>query len=110
MLILGEDTDPETYAAMAAELGLDKPFFVQYFNYIISAVQGDFGFSWITKIPVFDEILARFPTTLWLTIGAICLKVIIGVPIAAVLYEIIKKQSALRIEARAIEAQNEDTH
>lgn len=81
MLILGEDADPETYAAMAAELGLDKPFFVQYINYIVSAVQGDFGFSWITKIPVFDEILARFPTTLWLTIGAICLKVIIGVPI-----------------------------
>ena len=36
--------------------------------------------------------------------------IIIGVPIAAVLYEIIKKQSALRIEARKAEAENEDTH
>jgi len=81
MILLGEDTDPETYQAMAHELGLDKPFFVQYFTYLLNAVQGDFGVSWITKIPVFDEILARFPTTLWLTVGAICLKTIIGVPI-----------------------------
>lgn len=81
MIILGEDADQATYDAMAHELGLDKPFFVQYVNYIFSAIKGDFGYSWITKIPVFDEILARFPTTLWLTIGALCLKVLIGVPV-----------------------------
>jgi peptide/nickel transport system permease protein len=84
LIIMGEDVDEETHAAMEKEMGLDKPFIVQYFNYVFKAVQGDFGNSWIKKIPVFDEILARFPTTFWLTLGAICLKVLIGVPIGVV--------------------------
>ena len=84
LIIMGEDVDEETHAAMEKEMGLDKPFIVQYFNYVFKAVQGDFGNSWIKKIPVFDEILARFPTTFWLTLGAICLKVLIGVPIGVI--------------------------
>jgi len=84
MILLGENPDPQAYAEMTRELGLDKPFFVQYFNYILSVLKGDFGKSWFTKIPVFDEILARFPTTFYITVGAICLKVLIGVPIGVI--------------------------
>jgi len=84
MMMLGDNPDPQAYAELTRELGLDKPFFVQYFNYIASALKGNFGKSWITKIPVFDEILARFPTTFYITVGAICLKVLIGVPIGVI--------------------------
>jgi peptide/nickel transport system permease protein len=80
-VILGNEYTPETSAKVAADLGLDKPFFVQFSNYVIGLVQGDFGMSYITRAPVGDELAARFPNTLKLVLLAMAFCVALGVPI-----------------------------
>ena len=80
-VILGNEYNPEASARVAADLGLDKPFFVQFFNYVIGLVQGDFGMSYITRAPVGHELAARFPNTLKLVLLAMAFCVALGVPI-----------------------------
>ena len=83
-MILGQSANPEQVAKLEAELGLDQPFFTRYFNFILGALRGDFGQSYQTRLPVFDEILSRFPTTLRLATMAMCLATMIGVPIGVI--------------------------
>ncbi len=52
------------------ENGLDQPFYVQYWKWLGNAVQGNFGFSKASSLPVLDTILQRFPATLELAIFA----------------------------------------
>lgn len=80
-LILGESASKEALEAKREELGLNDPFMVQYFRYVSSAVLGDFGRSYTTNVPVVQEIMSRFPNTLALTISAIILAIMIGIPI-----------------------------
>lgn len=80
-IILGERAAPEQIAKLREEMGLDKPFSVRYVSYIANAVRGNFGSSYRTKLPVFTEIMDRFPTTLKLTVGGILLMVLIGLPV-----------------------------
>ncbi len=78
---LGEQASPEAVAQLKKELGLDKPFVVQYANYVYKAVfKGDLGKSYASKRPVAQELLARFPTTLLLAFLSIVLAVAIGIP------------------------------
>lgn len=83
-IILGIDAPIEAVEAKNEELGYYDPLPVKYGKWLISAVQGDFGESWRTGKPVFDEIFARFPNTLKLATIAIVLSVIIGVPIGII--------------------------
>ncbi|MBC5581563.1 ABC transporter permease [Anaerofilum sp. BX8] len=83
-MILGQSASPEQVAKLEAELGLDQPFFVRYFNFWKGAVQGDFGKSYQTSLPVFEEILTRFPTTLKLATAAMFIATLIGVPVGVI--------------------------
>ena len=75
------DYTPEQYAEKAAEWGLDKPFFEQFFNYIKKIVtKGDFGYSYYSGISVKSELSARFPVSLKLGLISVVLTVLIGVP------------------------------
>ena len=65
-LILGMDASLEDLAALRAELGLDKPVIVQYFNYMLKVLQGDFGTSWLSGYKVLPEFLHRLPNTILL--------------------------------------------
>ena len=65
-------------------MGLNDPFFVQYGNYVLNAVQGDFGTSYQNRQPVVKQILQRYPTTLKLAFGSILLAVLIGIPIGII--------------------------
>ncbi|MGL5720939.1 MAG: ABC transporter permease [Brevinema sp.] len=80
-LILGDNATPEALAAKRTELGLDKPFLVQYFHYASRAIVGDFGRSYTSSIPVLQEIWSRFPNTFILTICSIALAILIGIPV-----------------------------
>ncbi len=80
-IILGKDAPPEAVEQLREELGLDDPFFQRYFNYVINAIQFDFGYSYRTGDPVFNEILPVFPVTLTLAISAIAVCAIIGIPL-----------------------------
>lgn len=80
-MILGEDATLEAIAQVREELGLDDPFFVRFFNYLLNAARLDFGNSWQTRRPVFTEIFARFPTTMQLAGMSVALALILGIPL-----------------------------
>lgn len=72
--------DPARHAAMKAEMGLDKPLYVQYFKYIGNVLKGDLGKSFVTKKPVLEEFFTLFPATLELSLCAMIFAVIFGIP------------------------------
>ncbi len=79
-LILGITAKQADIDALNHQLGVDQPFFVQFFNYIKDMVtQFDFGTSYRTGKPVFDEILSRFPTTFWLALLSMIISSIVGI-------------------------------
>jgi len=72
--------DPARYQRLLHEFGLDRPLPVQYADYLWKAVHGDLGFSTITHEPVFREFIARFPATIELSLCAMLLALMIGLP------------------------------
>ncbi|HEV7915639.1 MAG TPA: ABC transporter permease subunit [Albitalea sp.] len=70
----------ERYERLLHEFGLDRPLSVQYLDYLWKAVHGDLGLSTITHEPVFQEFMARFPATLELSLVAMLLALVIGLP------------------------------
>lgn len=81
-LLAGErGIDPARHAALRAELGLDRPLLEQYWIYIQKVLQGDLGVSIVTKTPVLDEFLTLFPATIELSLFAIGLALLVGLPI-----------------------------
>lgn len=83
-LILGQSASPEQVARLEEELGLNNPFFVRYFEYIFNMLKGDFGESYQTGLPVLQEILSRFPTTLTLAAIAMFIATLVGVPVGVI--------------------------
>jgi len=79
--IMGASITPEQYAHKAAELGLDKPFIIQFFNYIKNIVlHFDLGTSYADGRAVATIIMERFPVTLTLGLLGISIPVIVGIP------------------------------
>ena len=79
--VLGSTFTQEEYDAKEAELGLDKPFLVQFFNYVKNIVtRFDFGSSYQSGRPVGEEIMERFPITLKLGLLSSLVTIIIGIP------------------------------
>ncbi|MBU5426090.1 ABC transporter permease [Tissierella pigra] len=83
-LILGESAQPAQVEALREEMGLNDPFIVQYVRFITKALTGDFGRSYSTNRPVFDEVFARFPATLKLTAAAMLIAIAIGIPVGII--------------------------
>ncbi len=71
---------PEQHTALLTKLGLDKPLWEQYFNYISDILQGNFGTSVLTNRPVLDEFLELFPATIELATCAMIFAIVIGLP------------------------------
>jgi dipeptide transport system permease protein len=81
MLMSGERVmDPERHAQIMHDLGLDRPFYAQFADYLGGVLQGDLGTSIVTKRPVLEEFFSLFPATVELSLCAILLAVAIGVP------------------------------
>ena len=80
-LLAGErGIDPARHAEIRADLGLDRPLLIQYGVYIGDIAQGDLGRSILTREPVLEEFLARFPATLELSVCAILFALAVGLP------------------------------
>lgn len=94
-LILGTSAPQEAIDQLNHELGFDEPFLIRYLDYVKNAVQGNFGNSYRTNKPVFDEIFSRFPTTLKLAILGVLTSIIIGIPIG--ILSAVKQYSKLDI-------------
>ncbi|HEY0213262.1 MAG TPA: ABC transporter permease subunit [Paenirhodobacter sp.] len=82
LLMAGErGLSPERHAELSHQLGYDKPFLAQYFDFLMRLLHGDLGNSLVTKKPVLTEFLVLFPATVELAIVAIILATLIGVPV-----------------------------
>ena len=81
VMIMGEGTSAEALEALREEMGLNDPFLIRYFNYVLDVAQGNLGTSYLTRRGVADEIFARAPTTLSLAFYGTILSIIIGVPL-----------------------------
>jgi dipeptide transport system permease protein len=75
---------PENYAALRERFGFNEPIWQQYFDYIWRLLHGDLGISFSTKRPVLDEFLVLFPATIELTVVAMLVAVVIGVPVGII--------------------------
>ena len=86
----GAAVSREVIDAAREELGLDQPFFKQYFLWLFGMLSGDMGVSYISGLRVFDTFLSKLPATLLLTAMSIFLTVVISIPfgiLSAVSYE-----------------------
>ena len=72
--------DPARYARLLHEFGLDRPLYVQYFDYLGNVLRGQLGNSITTHEPVLREFATLFPATLELGFCAILLALLIGLP------------------------------
>lgn len=79
VFMLGQEVTPEKAAALRAELGLDQPFFIQFFHFVVNAVQGDFGVSLRQGSKVSTLIIDRLPATLELAFVAALLALLLGI-------------------------------
>ena len=80
-LLVGErGISPERHAALMAQLGLDQPLWQQYAGYLAGIAHGDLGRSISTRQPVLSEFLTLFPATVELSVCALTLAMLIGLP------------------------------
>ncbi|MBB3446719.1 ABC transporter permease [Rhizobium sp. BK379] len=79
-VMLGPDVPKEAVDAFRKAWGLDQPLWIQYLAYIKSIFTGDFGVSMRDKASALNLVLERVPATLQLTIPALILKLIFGIP------------------------------
>ena len=77
----GTEVSQEIIDAKRAELGLDKPFLIQYFSWLGGMLTGDMGQSYVSGTDVFTTFLSKLPATLLLTGLSIALTVIISIPL-----------------------------
>ena len=78
--MLGVNARPDTLAALRAEMGLDQPLPLRYFDWITGLLRGDFGQSWTYKTPVAELIADRIWVSLPLAIYASILSTLIVLP------------------------------
>ena len=84
ILLFGSRPTPDQIAQLRHSLGLDQPLPVQYLLYLGRLLHGDLGTSFITGRPITEEIAARFPDTLALTLAAMAIAVLIGMPVGII--------------------------
>ncbi|PWW48501.1 ABC transporter permease [Melaminivora alkalimesophila] len=80
VFLLGQDATPEQIVEMRAALGLDQPFIVQFWHFLVNAAQGEFGLSLRQGAKVSRLIAERFPATLELALAAAFIALLVGVP------------------------------
>ncbi|MCG0238710.1 MAG: ABC transporter permease [Firmicutes bacterium] len=78
-LMAGERATPEQVAAIREQMGLNDPYWVQFARFVGEMATGDFGESFFSKRPVMEELMARYPATVELTLFAMVIATVAGV-------------------------------
>ena len=78
--MVGQDTTLEERAELRERLGLNDPFFLQFYRFAADASVGEFGFSYQHRRPVKELIAERLPATLELALVSAILALVIGIP------------------------------
>jgi len=81
-LMLGSDYSRDSYDKLYADLGLDQPLPVQYADWLLRFVQGDWGTSYVSHQPIFEQaVLQALPVTLALAALSLALALAVGIPL-----------------------------
>lgn len=83
-IILGNDASQEAVDDLNHELGADRPMLERFARYIADALRFDFGESYRSGKPVYEDILSKFPTTLKLAVLSVIATALIGIPLGIV--------------------------
>ncbi|MEK9564071.1 MAG: ABC transporter permease [Deltaproteobacteria bacterium] len=78
------DLKPEELMAMREALGLNDPFIVRYFYWLGGILQGDFGYSLASGVPISQLVLERVPATLELSVAALLFSTLFGVVLGSI--------------------------
>ncbi len=77
--LLSQDAKQADYDAARERLGLDQPFYVQFYYFVLNAIQGQFGISYRLQQPVSQLILERLPATIELAFASATIALVFGV-------------------------------
>ena len=83
-IILGDQASPQALAALRHELGLDQPMIAQYADFMTMVLSGDLGSSLVTHQSVWGEVAKVLPYTIELTIAALAIGTVLGLPLGVV--------------------------
>ena len=83
-LAAGPGATPQQLDTLRRAYGMDKPFPLQYLQYMLNALRGDFGRSMMSGHSVWDDLRAFFPNTLELVVIAMLIALVIGIPLGIV--------------------------
>ena len=86
--------------ALRHELGLDKPFIFQYLDWLGRAVQGNFGFSYMVKKPVVEELMQSVPATVILALASTAFMLVVSLPLG--IYSAVKRNSVFDYIVRGL--------
>lgn len=86
--------------ALRHELGLDKPFIFQYLDWLGRAVQGNFGFSYMVKKPVVEELMQSLPATVILALASTAFMLVVSLPLG--IYSAVKRNSVFDYIVRGL--------
>jgi len=78
--LVGERVTPAERAVIRDQLGLNDPFYIQYFRFVKKACQGDLGLSFFYKKPALEVIAAKAPATIELVIVTAIILIVISIP------------------------------
>ena len=93
VFLLGQDATPQQIAQLRRDLGLDRPFWVQFGHFLGNALSGEFGLSLRQGAQVSRLLAERLPATLELALVAAALALLVGVP--AGVYTALRRRSGL---------------
>jgi peptide/nickel transport system permease protein len=81
LLAAGENATAEQLQQVRERFGFDKPLPVQFLRYVLDVAQGNFGISLFTQQPIIHDLAARLPATLELTLVAVLIAALAGIPL-----------------------------
>ena len=93
VFLLGQDATPEQIKQLREDLGLNQPFVVQFWYFLVNAAQGEFGLSLRQGAKVSRLISERFPATMELALVAAGMALLIGIPMGV--YAALKRGTLL---------------
>lgn len=84
LVMLGERAKPEDVERIREQLGLTRPIYVQFIEYLKQLSRGDLGTSMVTRVPVAKELRYRLPATIEMVLFALMIGVFVGVSVGIV--------------------------
>ena len=84
MLNTGQVVSDAQLELAKEELGLNQPFYIQYFRWLENLMQGDMGVSYVSGKDVFETFTSKLPATIMLTLTSIVLTVLISIPLGVI--------------------------